>query len=232
MGCRRCSDHGRKGPYRGRSNAIRAAGRPGGRARQVATQIGRPASRPPAVARRLSPAALVPRRGRARARACAAPRPRCAARSESGPLEALGVGKRHLAMPTPLDRRVEVVEARLPDAGGQFGADPAARPALLDTQRSVGLRHRCDDRLDIQRPQRAQVDHLGCHPSVASRSATASARTVAYPWPAMVMSLPCRATPPRPTRPPPPAPRRPPAQMARIRAPAGQTALASASSTP
>ena len=78
-------------------------------------------------------------------------------------LEALRVGQWHLGHPHPLDRCVELVEAGLLDARGQLCGDSVAGPALLHAERAVGARHRLHDRLDVQRAQRAQVDHLDGH---------------------------------------------------------------------
>ena len=96
-------------------------------------------------------------------------------------LEVLRVGHRHLGHPDALDRRVEVVEARVLHARGDLRRDAVGRPALLDAEHAVGLRHGLGDRLHVERAQRAQVDDLrldiSC--SAASCSATFSARTVA-----------------------------------------------------
>jgi hypothetical protein len=35
------------------------------------------------------------------------------------------------------------------------------RPALLDDHAPVGLAHRVEDRVEVERAQRARVDHLG-----------------------------------------------------------------------
>ena len=60
----------------------------------------------------------------------------------------------------PADRRVEFVEGELVHRLADLGADAAHRPALVDDQQAVGLAHALGDRLDVERHDRAQVDHL------------------------------------------------------------------------
>ena len=45
--------------------------------------------------------------------------------------------------------------------GGKLRADAGERPALLDRDQPVGLLHRVDDGLGVERAQAPQVDHLG-----------------------------------------------------------------------
>ena len=58
------------------------------------------------------------------------------------------------------DRRVEVVERLLLDLGGDLGAEPAEAHGLVDDDDPVGLAHRLDDGVGVERLQRARVDHL------------------------------------------------------------------------
>ena len=61
----------------------------------------------------------------------------------------------------PTDRRVEVVERLLLDLRRHLGAEAAEAHRLVGDDDPVGLAHRLDDRVDVERRQRAQVDHLG-----------------------------------------------------------------------
>src|SRR5229473_2259542 len=69
-----------------------------------------------------------------------------------------GVRQWHVLAGDALQWRVEPVEALFHDDRGDLGADPGERPALLDRDDAVGFLDRRDDRLDIERPQRAQID--------------------------------------------------------------------------
>ena len=72
---------------------------------------------------------------------------------------AYGIGTS--ALHTRSTGRVEVVERLLHDPRADLGRDRAAAPALVDDDRAVRAAHRPDDRLVVERAQRAQVDHLG-----------------------------------------------------------------------
>src|SRR5215211_338403 len=78
-----------------------------------------------------------------------------------GLLERLGVGHRRVGPGHPLHRRVEVVERLLLDERRQVRPDAAVRPALLDDHRTIRLLDRLDDGVEVERPQRARIDHLG-----------------------------------------------------------------------
>ena len=80
---------------------------------------------------------------------------------DRGLLEPLRVRHRHVGAGDPLDRRVEVVEGLLLDQRREVGADAAVRPALLDDHAAVRLADRVEDRVEVERAQRARVDHLG-----------------------------------------------------------------------
>ncbi len=54
-----------------------------------------------------------------------------------------------------------MVEGLLHHDRGELGAHAEGRPALLDRDQAVGLLDRGDDGLDVERADRAQVDHLG-----------------------------------------------------------------------
>jgi hypothetical protein len=57
-------------------------------------------------------------------------------------------------------RRVEVVEAALHHLSPDLGADAARRVGLVDDQQPTGLVDRGQDRVDVERRERARVDHL------------------------------------------------------------------------
>jgi hypothetical protein len=76
-------------------------------------------------------------------------------------LERLRVGHRHVGAGHPSHRGVEVVERLLLDQRGEVRPDPAVRPTLLHDHRAVGLLDRGEDRVEVERPQRTWVDHLG-----------------------------------------------------------------------
>jgi hypothetical protein len=66
-------------------------------------------------------------------------------------LEVLGVGQRHFRHADALDRRIEVVEARLLDARGELGRNAVGRPSFFDANDPTGLRDGGGNGLDIQR---------------------------------------------------------------------------------
>src|SRR5690606_20374023 len=57
-------------------------------------------------------------------------------------LEVSGVGHGHVLAGDAGDRGIEIVEGLLHDAGGEFGADGALRPAFFDSDQPAGLFHR------------------------------------------------------------------------------------------
>ena len=60
-----------------------------------------------------------------------------------------------------LDRRFEMIEAMLLHQRRQFGAEAAGARRLVHDHAAAGLLDRGVDRVDVERHQRAQVDHLG-----------------------------------------------------------------------
>ena len=79
---------------------------------------------------------------------------------------------------TRADRRVEVVERLLLDQCREVRADAAVRPALLDDHRAVRLPHGLEDRVEVERAQRARVDHLGLDLVLGLERARPPARAV------------------------------------------------------
>src|SRR5688500_1578461 len=75
-------------------------------------------------------------------------------------LERLRVRHRHVGSRYAHDRRVEPVERLLLDERGQVRPHAAMWPAFLDDDRAVRLLDRIDDRVQVEWPQRAWVDHL------------------------------------------------------------------------
>src|SRR5688500_4546692 len=59
------------------------------------------------------------------------------------------------------DRRLQVIEAMLLHQGHEFGAEAAGARGLVDHHAAAGLFHRGNDGVQVQRPDRAQVDDLG-----------------------------------------------------------------------
>ena len=80
---------------------------------------------------------------------------------QGGVLQVGGIGQRCVDRGHAADRRIEQVEALLHDLGGDLGADAGKRPAFLGAHDPVGLLQRGQDRVDIERPDCAQVDHFG-----------------------------------------------------------------------
>src|SRR6188768_980759 len=76
-------------------------------------------------------------------------------------LEWLGVRHRDVGAGHALHGRVEPVEGLLLDQRREVRAHAAVGPALLDDHDPVGLLDRLEDRVEVERPQRARVDHLG-----------------------------------------------------------------------
>ena len=75
------------------------------------------------------------------------------------------------AWPAPTRRtgRVQPLEAGLPDAGRDLGRDRTEDRGVGDDHRTTGLANRSLDRLEVQRHQRAKVDHLGFDPFLRQR---------------------------------------------------------------
>ena len=72
-----------------------------------------------------------------------------------------GIGDRHLLAADAGDRRVELPEGLLDDAHADLRGEAAAAPAFVDDDGAARLAHRGDDGRVVERPQAAQVDHLG-----------------------------------------------------------------------
>src|SRR5687768_16675655 len=64
---------------------------------------------------------------------------------QGGQFGRLRVGQRHLGRRDPPDRRVEIVEGALLDAGSYFGPNSVAEPVLFRHHRAIGLADRADD---------------------------------------------------------------------------------------
>ena len=75
--------------------------------------------------------------------------------------EMAGVGDRHLLAANPADRRIELPECLLDDARADFCREAAASPAFVDDDGPPRLAHGRHDGRVVERPQAAQVDHLG-----------------------------------------------------------------------
>ena len=73
----------------------------------------------------------------------------------------VGVRIRRVPAAHPRDRRLEMIEAPLLHGGAQLGAEARRERRLVDDDAAAGLHHRRDDRVDVERHQRAQVDDLG-----------------------------------------------------------------------
>ena len=61
-------------------------------------------------------------------------------------------------------RRVEPLEAALVDSRGDLASESAGTCVLVDDQRAIGLLHRGDDRVVVERAERPQVDDLDRQP--------------------------------------------------------------------
>ena len=80
---------------------------------------------------------------------------------QRGELQRLGVRHRHLGPAHALDRRVEVVEALARDARRELGARRRRSPSPPRPRaRASVFLTLVDDRLGVERPQRAEVDDL------------------------------------------------------------------------
>ena len=67
------------------------------------------------------------------------------------------------------DRRLEMIEAMLLHQRGEFRAEARGQRRLVDDHAAAGLLHRGDDRLEIERQQRAQVDDFGVDAGLGRR---------------------------------------------------------------
>src|ERR1041385_8213900 len=79
-------------------------------------------------------------------------------------LERARVRHRHVLADHARDGRVELVEDGLGDVRRDLRRRAEWLPLLLDDHAAMRLRHRCVRRLEVERPQRAQVDDLGLNP--------------------------------------------------------------------
>jgi hypothetical protein len=66
----------------------------------------------------------------------------------------------------PFDRRIYKVERFFIDTGGDFSADAKRLPTFFNNYCPVCLLERFDDRVEIQRAQRAQVDDFDFNPGL------------------------------------------------------------------
>ena len=71
------------------------------------------------------------------------------------------VGRRRKDAVEPLHRGIEVVKARSMTCAAISAGDPARREVLVHDQQAARLVQRREDGVDVQRRQRARVDHLG-----------------------------------------------------------------------
>src|SRR5690606_26674269 len=81
---------------------------------------------------------------------------------EIGPL--VGMGIRRVPPGHALDGRLQVEKAVFLNQGGQFRAETAGQRGLVQHQATASLADRADQRFDVQRPERAQVDDLDIEP--------------------------------------------------------------------
>src|SRR4051794_8534447 len=81
---------------------------------------------------------------------------------EIGPFHRMRV--RRVPAGHPGDRRFEVIEAALLDEGGELGAETRGPGRLMEDDAAAGLLNRLLDRLDVDRDDRAEVDHLRVDP--------------------------------------------------------------------
>src|ERR1700686_1499725 len=63
----------------------------------------------------------------------------------------------------PHHRAVEVTESVLRDDRGYLGAETSGQVVLVHDHALPGFTHRCQDRVPVERRQRAEVDHLHAH---------------------------------------------------------------------
>ena len=77
-----------------------------------------------------------------------------------------GVGHRHVLAGHLEDRRIEPIERARHDFRGHVGADGADRPAFLDDHAARSLLDGFDDRVEVERTERSQIDNfrLDAHP--------------------------------------------------------------------
>ena len=66
-----------------------------------------------------------------------------------------------------LDRRLEVVERGGLELGGELGAEAAGGHRLVRDDGAAGAPHRLRERVEVERHERARVDHLGLDPVLA-----------------------------------------------------------------
>src|SRR6185503_8979958 len=76
-------------------------------------------------------------------------------------LEWLRIRHRDVGAGHALDGRVQPVERLLLDQRREVRADASMRPTLLDDHGPVRLLDRLQDRVEVERPERARIDHLG-----------------------------------------------------------------------
>src|SRR6476469_2540364 len=60
-----------------------------------------------------------------------------------------------------LDRRLQMIETALLNLRDQLPAETGRARRLMDDDAAAGLLHRLLDRVEVERDERAEVDHLG-----------------------------------------------------------------------
>ena len=116
----------------------------------------------------------------------------------------LASGARPRPAPDAHDRRIELVEGRRLHLGRDLGPEAALRDGRVHDDEPVRAPHGLDDRLEVQRYERARIDHLGVDPSSARPAPRPAPRPRAAPAPRSSRRCPaaapsrCRAGPAAP----------------------------------
>src|SRR3954453_5823576 len=79
---------------------------------------------------------------------------------ERPPLKAFGVRQRHVLAADPLRWRVQVVKRGVHDAGDDLATDATLLGGLVADYEAPRLLDRLHDGVDVQRRDRARIDHL------------------------------------------------------------------------
>ena len=69
----------------------------------------------------------------------------------------------------PLNGRLEGIEAAFHDLRSKLGAEAGGQRRLVHDDAAAGLLDRGDDRIDVERQERPEVDDLGVHPGLLGR---------------------------------------------------------------
>ncbi len=83
---------------------------------------------------------------------------------ERGVLEMLGIWHRNFGAADALHRQVEFVERPFYDARADLCRDAAAAPSFVDNHRAMRAHDRIENRLGVERPQRAKIHDLRIDP--------------------------------------------------------------------